>query len=167
MTNDIVSSRVRLKMSLLKTSLSSPPSGGKAYEQDPRAWLYDVTSPNRKSTMKPIHRKIIRLQVAKVDKLIGDIKHWKKAKSKMFANGRNKNLFTSSECRTALEHWGEHAVPAAHKDAMWALSVGKKCKVLRRLIKLTMFDYGNYYETKVILLGELGIYPQFILDKQK
>ena len=116
--------------------------------------------------MKTIHSKNIRLQVAKVDKLIGDIIHWRKSRTTWYS-GRNKNFFTSSECRTTLEHWGEHAVPAAHKDAMWALSVGKKCKVLRRLIKLTMFDYGNYYETKVILLGELGIYPQFVLDEQK
>lgn len=117
--------------------------------------------------MKPIHRKIIRLQVAKVNKLIDDIIHWRKVKTSAFSDGSACYLFTTEQCRTVLKSWGEHAVPAAHKDAMRALSDAKKCKTLRKLIKIEHETYGGFYWTKVVLLGALGIYPQFVLDEQK
>lgn len=117
--------------------------------------------------MKSIHRKIIRLQVAKVDKLIGEIIHWRKTKTLLYSERSPRYLFTTEECRKVLESWGVHAVPAAHKDAMRALSDAKKCKTLRKLIKIEHETYGGFYWTKVVLLGALGIYPQFVLDEQK
>ena len=99
--------------------------------------------------MKTIHRKILRQTVAKFDKMLTQVEHWKGHHQKSWRN------HPADVCKNLQEIYEPGVTPINKVPQAKRLSPARKAKILR-ICEYNYITYGNDFDFKYLYLRELG-----------